>query len=178
MDEHRSRTPSIDSRNYAIPEADYLPADIDIERNGVSESDDSFDDDAQSSLFPTESSGTLWMNQIQDTPMFDSSKFLFESVNNAINDIDFSESLAIQAKTSALINSKSRELKGLIKQLQEKLDYYNERFKRGAVVSSQLKVNLQMLSKRIATLDDLFSKQFPIEYNQSKEKVMERTLND
>ncbi|CDO94977.1 unnamed protein product [Kluyveromyces dobzhanskii CBS 2104] len=178
MEEQRSRAPSIDSRNYAISEADYLPAEAEIHRDDVSESDDSYDANDRGSLLPAESSGTLWMNQIQDTPMFDSSKFLFESLNNSINNIDFSESVAIQAKTSALINSKSRELKSLMKQLQEKLDYYDKRFKRGATVSTQLKVNLQMLSKRIATLSELFAKQFPIEYNQSKEKVMERTLND
>lgn len=177
MEESRSCTPSVDSRNYAIPEGDYVSSDSHSEVS-ESESDQSSHVDSEDSLLPTESSGTLWMNQIQETPMFDSSKFLFESLNNTINSIDFSESLATQAKTSALINLKSRELKSLMKQLQERLQYYTDRFKRGAAVSSELKVNLQMLSKRIATLDALISKQFPIEYNQSRDKIIERRLDD
>ena len=110
--------------------------------------------------------------------MFDASNFLFESLNGTINNVDFSEALALQTKTSALINSKSRELKSLIQELQGRIAHYQGRFQRGVLVSNGLKENLRAISKRVELLDEAMAREHPIEYNQAKDKVMERTLSD
>lgn len=178
MSRQRSRTPSIDSRHYAISEEGYTSHLSESEGEESSGLEQASQSDSHESLFITENSGSLWMNQTQDTPMFDVSNYLFESINKSLNSIDFSEAIALQTKTSAVVNSKSRELKALIKELQERLKYFANKYEEGALISHELKQNFREISRRISDINDSMLRRFPIEYNQAREKVLERTLND
>ncbi|CUS23200.1 LAQU0S08e04324g1_1 [Lachancea quebecensis] len=179
----RSRTASVNSQMYAIPE----PEEIDIqlsEGSSGSEFDDSdydieSDDDVGSGgdafldrMVP-ETSNTFVMGQL-DTPMFDISKYLFQSLSQALNAADFSEAIALQTRTSGLINSKSRELENLSQEVQQKLRYFETRFSQGAQTSKRISRNLQHISKQVDKIGSAFETRYPIEFNQAREEIFER----
>lgn len=109
--------------------------------------------------------------------MIDVSKYIFESLKQAIESADFSESLAYQTKTSAQINAKSLELKQLIDETQIKISSLQERFERGVEVSRNIRKNLDHTKKSIEKISDILRTEYPIEYNQARENIMERNFN-
>lgn len=116
--------------------------------------------------------------EAQDTEhMFDASKYIFNSLVQAINSADFSESLSLQTKTSAVINSKSLELKQLIDSTKTRLTHMQGRFERGAQVSRKIKYNLKTSNNQIVQLNGRLRTEFPIEFNQARDKILERTKN-
>ncbi|AET37965.1 Kxd1p Ecym_2216 [Eremothecium cymbalariae DBVPG len=200
VSETRSRTPSISSRQFVIPEDGFTTLDTDdssqesaeddeegIDREGCTnnshDSSSGFEND-QSSNNEVNSHGTVFSDLMppnttfftgnQVTPMFDTSKFLFESLTQAFNSVDFSEAISLQTKSSAMINSKSTELKMLIDEVQEKLKYYHIVFENGGHTARRIRHNLRDIARKVEKLKPIFAKDFPIEYNQSIEKVYDR----
>lgn len=110
--------------------------------------------------------------------MIDVSKYIFDSLKQAIESADFSESLSCQTKTSARINTKSLELKQLIDQTQSKMLYLQERFERGVLVSKNIRHNLNHTKKSIDRINNVLRTDYPIEFNQARDKIMERSLSD
>lgn len=110
--------------------------------------------------------------------MIDVSKYVFESLKQAIDSADFSECLSYQTKTSGQINAKSLELKQLIDKTQSRLLFLQDRFEKGAQVSKNVRNNLSQTKKRIDRINDVLRTDYPIEFSQATEKIMERTLNE
>ncbi|AMD21352.1 HER073Wp [Eremothecium sinecaudum] len=192
----RSRTPSISSRQFVIPEDGMTTLDIDnstqdsIEAEGWNSADqDSYNnssEDQESSQNNDNSQATLLSQLLpqnntfftgnQVTPMFDTSKYLFESLWQALNGVDFSEAISLQTKTSAIVNSKSRELIMLIEETEEKLRYFSEVFDVGEQTARRIKNNLEDITRKVDKIKPFLGRDFPIEYNQSMEKIFDRTL--
>lgn len=171
----RSRTPSINSRQFAIPEdASLLEEEVDnsSEESSILEEDNN----VLNQLVPEPNS--TWLFGGQGTDMFDTSKYLFDSLAQAINGVDFSEVLSLQTKTSASINSKSRELRSIVNETREKLKFYQTRFETGAIASKRIKHKLNEITKKIEKLKLLHLQNYPIEYNQAKDKIYDLQLND
>ncbi|EDO19408.1 hypothetical protein Kpol_1002p55 [Vanderwaltozyma polyspora DSM 70294] len=113
----------------------------------------------------------------ESEPMFDVSKYVFETLIQAINSADFSESLAFQTKTSAVINAKSLELKQLINMSKDRLVDLQDKFEKGVQTSNRIKRNLKMSREKIQFLNDEFRTNYPIEFNQARDKIIERTID-
>ncbi|SCU93339.1 LADA_0G02542g1_1 [Lachancea dasiensis] len=178
----RSRTASIDSQMFAIPD------DTEESRWQLSESSSSGREDEDSSSeegdeqtsemleldrVGQETSHTFTMGQLE-TPLFDISKYIFQSLSQALNTADFSQAIAVQTRTSGLINSKSRELQKLVSTLQEKLEHFEVRFAQGARTSNRISKNLGQCATQIEKINRVFQREYPIEFNQVREEVLER----
>ncbi|KAL3236537.1 Kxd1p [Nakaseomyces bracarensis] len=185
----RSRTPSVDTQSYSIAEPEHMDDidDSDTSNNSeergsegsgcsisVSESAEEFLDE----MVPTTSTSF----KPNDTPdpgtIFDISKYVFESLKQAIDSSDFSDALALQTKTSAVINAKSLELKQLIDETKVRLPELQEKFKKGQETSKNIKRNIEQSRNRIETINALLQTDHPIEFNQARDKILERTLDD
>ena len=116
-------------------------------------------------------------NDQSPNQMIDVSKYIFESLMQAIESADFSESLAYQTKTSAQINAKSLELKRLINETQSKISSLQERFEKGVQVSRNIRKNLEYAKKSVEKIKGILETDYPIEYNQARENIMERNFD-
>ena len=110
--------------------------------------------------------------------MVDISKQIFDSLCHAIEDVDFSETLALQTRISATINFKSLELKDLIDKTQERLQILKRRYETGVVVSNKLKDNLDYSRRKIDEIDSMLRTEYPIEFNEARDKILERNFED
>ncbi|AQZ11223.1 KXD1 (YGL079W) [Zygosaccharomyces parabailii] len=174
-----SRSPSVNSQSYAIP----MPAEIEEQLTEDSSSlNDSLSAQSNEEGFLERAipeSGRAFSHDSQEVgPMLDVSKYIFESLVQSIDSADFSEAISLQTKTSAIINSKSMELKQIIDDTKVRFHQLKERFERGAITSRKVRHNLQYSKEKIDKLNALLRTDYPIEFNQAREKVLERQLDD
>lgn len=179
-DSRRSQSPSIDSQAYAIP----MPAEIvsQLSEDSSDEADNSNVEDSNEDMFlenlvPGASNG-VFMDSQDAGPMLDVSKYIFDSLVQAINSADFAEAVSLQTKTSAVINAKSMRLKQLIDSTRERLDHFRSRFERGAETSKVIRHNLRQTRETISKINAELGTAYPIELNQAREKVLERQFGD
>lgn len=177
----RSQSPSVDSQAYAIPMPEEIVNQLSegssVEGSESSGRDGSCDDLFLDRVVP-ETSNAFFMDSQDPGPMLDVSKYIFESLVQAIDAADFAEAISLQTKTSAVINSKSMELKQLIEATKIRLSQFKERFERGAQTSRIIRHNLQYSKERIDRINAAMGTEFPIEFNQAREKVLERQYQD
>lgn len=180
-DNKRSQSPSIDSQAYAIP----MPAEIVSQFSAGSSDDEADNTNAEESsedilldrVVPGTSNG-FFMDSQDPGPMLDVSKFIFDSLIQAIDSADFAEAISLQTKTSAVINSKSMKLKQLIDSTKEQLAHFKTRFERGAETSRIIRHNLQQTKETITKINAEFGTAYPIELSQAREKVLERQFEE
>ncbi|KAG0670459.1 KxDL motif-containing protein 1 [Maudiozyma exigua] len=110
--------------------------------------------------------------------MVDIPKQIFESLSHAIENVDFSETLALQTRISGTINFKSLELKDLIDKTQGRLQVLNQRYETGVVVSRKLKENLDYSKRKIDEINSFLGTEYPIEFNEARDKILERHFED
>lgn len=184
----RSKSPSISSRNFVIPEDEFSTLDTENSSQDSVDAEDIEGCDSdnnvrfstnnhqeghiqheinQDGLLPEVPHNNSFFTDNHIAPLFDTSKYLFESLSQALSSVDFSEAISLQTKTSAIVNSTSRKLNVLIVETQNKLKYFTEVFERGAATSQRIKTNLQAISKNLEKLKTVIAKDYPIEYNQS-----------
>ncbi|CCK70873.1 Kxd1p KNAG_0F02060 [Huiozyma naganishii CBS 8797] len=123
----------------------------------------------------------VFMDNGQDqdpSSTIDVSKYIFDALIQAIEPTGFSKAISLQSKTSAEINAKSLELKQLVKETQEKLRYLSVRYDRGVATSKSINESLAYSKDRIEKINAVLRTDFPIEFNQVRDKVLERTLSE
>lgn len=176
----RSQSPSINSQSYAIP----IPQDIvdqlsegSTEGNDNSESDESSEDILLNNVVHETSNG-LFMDSQDPSPMLDVSKYIFDSLVQAIDSADFAEAISVQTKTSAVINSKSLELRQLIDSTRVQMVQFKDRFQRGIETSRRIRQNLQYSKEKIDKINAEIGTAYPIEMSQAKERVLERHFDE
>lgn len=195
-----SSTPSINSQSYAIPITEEMSSSFHDSISTTSNSSGSFDSDGsnvsdvvEQNEMDNESnvdedlfldndipqSSNLLPTDAQDPgPIFDVSRYIFDSLKQSIDSADFSEALSLQTKTSAVINSKSLELKQYIDEMKSRLTQLQEKFENGEATSKKIKRDLKTSRKNIDYLNAALRVDFPIEFNQAREKILERRLNE
>ena len=129
---------------------------------------------------PMAKNGSVIESYSDDAPtaMIDVSKYIFDSLSHAIENVDFSETLALQTKMSGTINFKSLELKELIDQTQGQLEQLRKRYDTGIVVSNKLKDNIAYSRKKIEEINNILRTDYPIEFNEARDKILERHFDD
>lgn len=181
----RSHTPSVSSQSYAIPVIGDMTSQL-----SESSSEDGNDDNSTSSVSEmvdtsdefldtdVPETNNMILQEIQDpSSLIDVSKYVFDSLVQSIDCADFSESFALQTKMSANINAKSLELKQLISQTQERIQYLTKRFEKGMMASNNIKSNLKYTRQRIEKINGILRTDYPIEFNLARDKILERHIN-
>ncbi|CAL9732978.1 biogenesis of lysosome-related organelles complex 1 subunit Kxd1p [Monosporozyma unispora] len=173
-----SGTEEANNESHSDVEDDSLASEILESANEILQNNLNNDDDILRQT--TTRNTTNYMDPQDQSPnnMIDISKYIFDSLKQAIEAADFSESLSYQTKTSAQINAKSLELKQLIDQTQSRLLYLQDRFERGEQVSRNIRNNLTHTKKSIERINNTLRTDYPIDFNQAREKIIERTLDD
>ncbi|CCE93511.1 Kxd1p TDEL_0G01440 [Torulaspora delbrueckii] len=176
----RSQSPSVNSQAYAIPISEDIASQL-TDESSLEGSDNSEAEESSGDLFldsmVQESSNGLFTDSQDPGPMLDVSKYIFESLVQAIESANFAEAISLQTKTSAVINSESTRLKQLIETTKEQLASFKDRFERGAETSKLIRQNLQYSKDKIDRLNAELGIAHPIEFNQAKEKVLERQFD-
>lgn len=186
----RSRTPSVDTQSYTInEEAHHIITDSDSSssenEDGEGNETNSSDDSSESGsverfldeIVPTTSTSFIPNDTPDPATLFDITEYIFDSIVQSTNACDFSEAFALQAKTSAVINSKSMELKNLIEQTKVRLPELQAKFKNGTQTLRTIRKNLDNAKSRIQVMNDVLQTDYPIEFNQARDKILERTLD-
>ena len=110
--------------------------------------------------------------------VIDVSKYIFDSLVQALESTSFSETLARQTKISGIINFKSLELKELIEQTQVKLRDLRAKYESSLIISERIKQDLRYARRKVKFISGIMQTDFPIEFNQAREKVLERNYGD
>lgn len=190
MVSERARTHSVDSHSYAIA----TPNDIEGLNQDASSSSSGSEcsqeaeasselgiglnqDDSVLLLSPT-GTGTGLANWDSQDPMFDVSKFLYDTFTEAIESVDMSEALASQAKSSAIINAKSLELNRLIHETKARLKSLRDRFEHGANTVRSTNKKLKSIEHHVEMINDKLRTNYPIEFSQARERIIERQLDN
>ncbi|AGO13080.1 AaceriAFL077Cp [[Ashbya] aceris (nom. inval.)] len=180
--ETRSRTPSISSRQFIIPEDELVTLDSEnssLDSGGEEVSSGGSEAcSAASGEAPVFSQlgqhPSTFFTGSQVAPIFDTSLYLFESLTQSLDSVDFSEALSLQTKTSATINSKSRELQLLVGEVQVQLRQLQTAFEQGQHTAQRVRHNLRDITRGVESLKQTFARSFPIEYHQALERAYER----
>lgn len=135
----------------------------------------SSDEEAQSSS--GESNHTIGEDD-QAPQMFDASQYIFESLVNALDAVDFAQALSLQTKTSAVLNDRTLQLKSLVQETKERLAHLEERYREGIKGAKRTQSNIEQCRKRVSQLNGVLRMEYPIEYNMAREKVLERQLDE
>lgn len=177
--ELRSRSPSVDSQSYAIPMPEEIEEEL-IESSSIedSNSEESHEDEILDRALPESGQHAFSQDSQEFEPMLDVSKYIFESLMQAIDSADFSESISLQTKTSAVINSKSTELRQLVEEARARFGHFKERFEKGSLVAKNIRNNLNYSRDKTERINALVRTNYPIEFNEAREKVLERPLDD
>ena len=55
-------------------------------------------------------------------------------------------------------------------------DSFQDRFDKGTLVSAQIKRNLNESRSKVKRINDMLGTDYPIEFNQARDKILERQL--
>ncbi|CAR29434.1 hypothetical protein ZYGR_0AD01160 [Zygosaccharomyces rouxii] len=176
----RSRSPSVDSQSYAIPMPEEIEEQLSEESSSFDDSNsvESNEDQILGRALPESGQHAFSQDSQEFEPMLDVSKHIFDSLMQAIDSADFSEAISLQTKTSAVINSKSTELKQLIDETKVRFSQFKERFEKGSLTAKNIRGNLRYSKDKIEKINALVRTSYPIEFNEAREKILERPLDD
>lgn len=182
----RSRQPSINSQNYAIVDPSLFTGNnssssssggrgisVSDQSNSSNDQDQSDSSDSYSSYQESSVEGDETNNhEIAEDSMFDPVSYLHDSIMSAMDvSLEWNTLLAKQARTSGLLKSKYHEVTSLIDTTEEELIQYKADFERGLGVISDVMKDLNLISRKLESLEMEFKKEWPVEYQQGKEKV-------
>ncbi|CCH59340.1 hypothetical protein TBLA_0B05060 [Henningerozyma blattae CBS 6284] len=88
----------------------------------------------------------------------------------------FATALSLQARTSAIINTKSLQLQQLINESTDILKRLKTRYANGIIISNRINKNLIYCRKKIDLLSNNLRLNYTIEFNNAREKILERKL--
>jgi len=95
---------------------------------------------------------------------------LTDRLISAFDPIPLDRSLAVQAQTSGLMNSKNRELMELQALAAKRLSSTRANFLDGMRVAKQVKNDLEWLQKKTDSLKAKAEQRYPVEYNMARER--------
>lgn len=150
-----SRKPSINSQAFAVPTEDLQ---LDDDTNSTDSYQDSVaEDEAQ-------------------PKSFDPVAYLTQALESSLSNLEFNNSMVLQARTSGTLKSKEIELAQLQLEAQQKLKGLQKRFKEGLRVLQQVSKDLNSTKRHIQQLQSHVKSEYPVEYAQAMNKVLSRNL--
>lgn len=157
-----SKKPVVDSSKYAVPEASNNNND-DTE-DGSATNDDN---DTESGSSYAGSGEYLTDDELSPVAYFD------EAFSSAFDPSKLDRAIAIQAQTSGLLNSKSKEIQQLQADVAERLGELKALFTEGMKNAKTVQKDLDWIHKRIQVVSREAKKKYPIEYTQAREELID-----
>lgn len=96
---------------------------------------------------------------------------LTERLSSAFDPIPLDRSLAVQAQTSGMLNSKTRELMALQEETAARLAQTKRSFIEGMRVAKEVKADLDYVHKRVINLQKKTQQKYPVEYMMARERI-------
>ncbi|ODQ78070.1 hypothetical protein BABINDRAFT_168646 [Babjeviella inositovora NRRL Y-12698] len=152
-----SRSPSIDALSFVV-----VPVEDDTEE---------YVSDASSSLSYAGSVN-------EGSRPFSSIDYLTNSLHNTLQSIELDRAMVLQAQFSGRLRAKSMELHELMTEVEEKLREVIQLCTETKPIVRQTKQDLQWADKHVTKLMKVASKEWPIEYNKGKDKVINRVIDE
>ncbi|KAH3686386.1 hypothetical protein WICPIJ_002639 [Wickerhamomyces pijperi] len=170
----RSRQPSINSQTYAIPNgtSPLTAGESELQFNHEEEEEGQEFSDTNSSYQESVNDQTP-NNEPSHLDDFDSVTYLHDSIMTAMDvSLQWNKLLANQTHTSGVLKSKYQEVSSLLETSETELIHYKKDFESGVVMISNLMKDLNGISKKLHRLETEFSKDWMVEFQQAKDKVM------
>lgn len=158
-----SRAPSINSADFAVNPNYYNMNSSDL------------------SLLNTTSSSDNDQDSVPDNQQsrFDAVEYFLQSINASLSTLELDKSIVLQSQLSGLLNDKSKLLALKIDELQDFLSEYKARISEyQSKTIPSLVSGLHSSEKRILRLNHYMKKNHPIEYQKSKDKVLNRITDE
>ncbi|KAH3679890.1 hypothetical protein WICMUC_000633 [Wickerhamomyces mucosus] len=163
-----TRQPSINSQTFAINEPEVIEGSISSNGENVTLNDEEED-------LSTDSYQDSDIDESET--MFDPVKYIHSALMNAMDvSMDWNKSMVIQAQTSGVLKNKEFELINLLDKSQNDLIEYKKNFEEGFEVVRNLVKDLKQTKKKLDLLTEQFKSRYPIEYSQSKDKILQVNL--
>ncbi|KAL7272841.1 hypothetical protein RUND412_004338 [Rhizina undulata] len=106
-----------------------------------------------------------------DTKEVDLVALLTERLAGAFDPLQLDRSLAVQAQTSGMLNSKTRELIALQEEAQARLAETRKSFLEGMKVAKEVKSDLEYVHRRVKVLKQKTERKYPVEYNMARDRI-------
>ncbi|AWU73926.1 hypothetical protein CAS74_001724 [Pichia kudriavzevii] len=110
---------------------------------------------------------------------FNTVDFVLQSLNGALNSIEYDKALVIQSKMAGNLNSTTNDVLRKIERLQEALEEHIVKYRRlKEVIIPQIDRNLQEATKITKRLTRHVKEIYPVEYSKGRSKVLENLTED
>lgn len=96
---------------------------------------------------------------------------LTERLAGAFDPLQLDRSLAVQAQTSGMLNSKTRELVALQEEAQRRIAETRRSFVEGMKVAKQVKGDLDYVQRKVDKLKERTARKYPVEYNMARDRI-------
>ncbi|KAI5789751.1 hypothetical protein DFH27DRAFT_592293 [Peziza echinospora] len=110
-------------------------------------------------------------DEASDENEIDLIALLTEKLSSAFDPLPLDRSLAVQAQTSGLLNSKTRELIALQEEAAARLAQTKRSFLEGMKVAKEVKADLEYVHKRVINLQKKTQQKYPVEYAMARERI-------
>ncbi|KAF8476156.1 hypothetical protein BDZ91DRAFT_208543 [Kalaharituber pfeilii] len=110
-------------------------------------------------------------DEASDENEIDLITLLTEKLSSAFDPIPLDRSLAIQAQTSGMLNSKTRELIALQEEAAARLAQTKRSFMEGMRIAKEVKADLECVHKRVINLQMMTQQKYPVEYAKARERI-------
>ncbi|KAL0635937.1 hypothetical protein Q9L58_005075 [Maublancomyces gigas] len=96
---------------------------------------------------------------------------LTERLAGAFDPLQLDRSLAVQAQTSGMLNSKTRELIALQEEAQARLAETRRAFLDGMKIAKEVKSDLDYVHRKVKILKQKTERKYPVEYNMARDRI-------
>jgi len=98
-------------------------------------------------------------------------ELLTQRLAGAFDPLQLDRSLAVQAQTSGMLNSKTRELIALQEEAQAKLAETRRSFADGMKIAKEVKADLDYVHRKVRVLKQKTERRYPVEYNMARDRI-------
>ncbi|KAI5848910.1 hypothetical protein BZA05DRAFT_89990 [Tricharina praecox] len=96
---------------------------------------------------------------------------LTQRLAGAFDPLQLDRSLAMQAQTSGMLNSKTRELIALQEEAQARLAETRRSFVEGMKIAKEVKADLDYVHRKVRVLKQKTERKYPVEYNMARDRI-------
>jgi hypothetical protein len=180
------------SQNAAEPEVveDVEESDAVDEWNGdITEGhsrqiDDDYDDSDSTSIHTTASTSTIRREKPslvpnESTYTFNPTEYLVETLNGALDSLEYDQSLVVQSKMAGELNNSSNEVLKTISDLRNTITEHVAKYELlQKQVLPEIAYNLRKASQRVKQLTTHARETYPVEFARARARVLENITSD
>lgn len=98
-------------------------------------------------------------------------EMMTQRLAGAFDPLQLDRSLAVQAQTSGMLNSKTRELAALQEEAQARVAETRRAFLEGMKIAKEVKADLDFVHRKVRALKQKTERKYPVEYNMARDRI-------